>query len=167
MAVRGESFENSFHSQQRVFVSHVFDDGGRQDAGYKGSAGDCVKRAIAIATRCLYKQVYDALNTLGKNERPSKRKRGQSNARTGVYRTTYHQYLTNLGWKWTPTMFIGQGCKVHLQADELPKGRLVVALSKHIVAVIDGVIHDTGDPSRGGARCVYGYFQNDAARIEG
>jgi hypothetical protein len=57
-------------------------------------------------------------------------------------------------------MFIGQGCKVHLRADELPKGRLVVALSKHIVAVIDGVIHDTDDPSRGGTRCVYGYFQN-------
>ena len=64
-------------------------------------------------------------------------------------------------------MFIGQGCKVHLRADELPKGRLVVALSKHIVAIIDGVIHDTGDPSRGGTRCVYGYFQNNAARIEG
>jgi hypothetical protein len=102
----------------------------------------------------------DALNALGKNERPSKRRRGQSNARTGVYRTTYHQYLTSLGWKWTPTMFIGQGCKVHLRADELPKGRIVVALSKHIVAVIDGVIHDTDDPSRGGTRCVYGYFQD-------
>jgi hypothetical protein len=24
--------------------------------------------------------------------------------------------------------------------------------------VIDGVIHDTFDPSRGGTRCVYGYW---------
>lgn len=146
-----------------VFVSYVFDDGGREDAGYKGSTGDCVTRAIAIATRLPYQQIYDALNALGKSERPSKRQRGRSNARTGVYRTTYHQYLTSLGWNWTPTMFIGQGCKVHLRADELPQGRLVVALSKHIVAVIDGVIHDTDDPSRGGTRCVYGYFQHDAS----
>ena len=28
-------------------------------------------------------------------------------------------------------MPIGSGCKVHLRAEELPKGRLVVALSKH------------------------------------
>ena len=55
-------------------------------------------------------------------------------------------------------MAIGQGCKVHLRADELPTGRLIVAVSKHITAVIDGVIHDTHDCSRSGTRCVYGYF---------
>ena len=168
MAVRGESFENSFHSQQRVFVSHVFDDGGRQDAGYKGSAGDCVTRAIAIATRSpsTSRSTMPSIRWV-KTSDPASERRGNRTPVRGVNRTTNHQYLTNLGWKWTPTMFIGQGCKVHLRADELPKGRLVVALSKHIVAIIDGVIHDTGDPSRGGTRCVYGYFQNNAARIEG
>ena len=25
--------------------------------------------------------------------------------------------LKNLGWQWTPTMFIGQGCKVHLKKE--------------------------------------------------
>lgn len=42
---------------------------------------------------------------------------------------------------------------------ELPSGRLIVAVSRHLCAVIDGVIHDTFDPSRDGTRCVYGYFQ--------
>ena len=55
-------------------------------------------------------------------------------------------------------MGIGTGCKVHLRADELPAGRLVAALSHHMVAVIDGIIHDTYDCSREGTRCVYGYF---------
>jgi hypothetical protein len=55
-------------------------------------------------------------------------------------------------------MQIGSGCKVHLRKDELPSGRLIVKLSKHLTTVIDGVIHDTFDPSRGGNRCVYGYF---------
>lgn len=58
----------------------------------------------------------------------------------------------------TPTMAIGSGCKVHLRADELPTGRLVVSVSKHLVAVVDGVVHDTHDPRRGGTRCVYGYW---------
>ena len=55
-------------------------------------------------------------------------------------------------------MQIGQGCKVHLRADELPPGRLVVSVSRHTTAVIGGVIHDTYDPAREGTRCVYGYY---------
>lgn len=47
---------------------------------------------------------------------------------------------------------------MHLRASELPAGRLIVAVSKHLTCVIDGVIYDTHDPSRGGTRCVYGYF---------
>ena len=56
-------------------------------------------------------------------------------------------------------MAIGQACKVHLSSDELPSGRLVVSVSKHVTAVIDGVIHDTHDPGRDGTRCVYGYWK--------
>ena len=56
-------------------------------------------------------------------------------------------------------MGIGTGCKVHLRKDELPMGRIIVALSKHYAAVIDGVVHDTHDPSRSGTRCVYGYWR--------
>jgi hypothetical protein len=68
------------------------------------------------------------------------------------------RYLEALGWRWVPTMGIGTGYKVHLLASELPVGRLIVALSHHMVAVIDGIIHDTYDCSRDGTRCVYGYF---------
>merc|ERR1712178_77188 len=66
-----------------------------------------------------------------------------------------------MGWKWTATMRFGQGCKVHLCREELPAGRLVCRVTKHMVAVIDGVIHDTGDCSRDSTRCVYGYFSKD------
>jgi len=135
------------------------DDGGRADAGYHGkSAGDCVTRSIAIATGLPYQVVYDALNTAAKRERRGTRKRGISSARTGVYRQTFQRYLAELGWRWTPTMQIGSGCTVHLADGELPMGRLIVSVSKHLTAVIDGVIHDTADPQRGGGRCVYGYW---------
>ena len=135
-----------------------YNDGGRGDYFKADKVRDCVTRSIAIATDKDYKEVYDALNLLAKAERIGKRKRKTSNTRDGVFRVTYEKYLKSIGWKWIPTMFIGQGCKVHLRADELPEGRLIVRTSKHLTAVIDGVIHDTFDCSRGGQRCVYGYF---------
>ncbi len=137
-----------------------YNDGGRANAGYKGTTGDCVVRAIAIATEKPYREVYDAINTAATYERNGKRKGNRrSSARNGVYKNTERKYLESIGWKWTPTMFIGSGCKVHLHASELPLGRLIVQVSKHLTAVINHEIHDTFDPQRDGQRCVYGYWQ--------
>jgi len=134
----------------------IVNDGGRAKAGFKGVAGDCVTRAIAIAAEIDYLTVYDALNSLT----AARRSRGKrSSARTGVPPVITRQYLDALGWRWTPTMGIGTGCTVHARRDELPSGRLILRLSRHCVAMIDGVIHDTYDPTRGGTRCVYGYWQ--------
>lgn len=136
----------------------VRDDGGRAAAGFRGETRDCVTRAIAIATGRPYREVYDALTERAKEARKRARRRKHGTARTGVHRNVYEPYLRELGWTWTPTMQVGSGCKVHLCAEELPAGRLVVAVSRHVVAVVDGVVHDTHDPSRGGTRCVYGYY---------
>lgn len=138
-------------------IRFKYDDGGRAAAGFKGTTGDCTCRAIAIATGKLYREVYDALNVLEKDT-PARSGKRKCSARTGVRRVTYDKYLLSLGWKWTPTMKIGQGCRVHLRSDELPSGRLVCIVSKHMTAVIDGVIYDSYDPSRDGSRCVYGYW---------
>lgn len=142
-------------------MEFIFNDGGRADAGFKGMTGDCVCRAIAIAAQLPYKEVYDLINQYGKQERVSSKRNGRSNARTGVYKPTIRKVMEHLGWKWVPTMKIGQGCKVHLKAEELPAGRIVVNLSKHCTAVIDGVLHDIYDCSREETRCVYGYFIKD------
>ena len=135
-------------------------DGGRAGAGYRGKAGDCVCRAVAIATGQPYSDVYGALNTFAELERPGTKRgsRRRSSARAGIRKETCRRYLKSLGWRWVPTMGIGTGCRVHLRADELPPGRLLIQLSRHMTAVIDGCIHDTHDPSRGGTRCVYGYW---------
>ncbi len=140
-----------------------YDDGGRAAAGFRGDAGDCVTRAIAIATRQDYLTVYHSLNALAKSERTGKSKRGVSSARNGVYRQTIRRYLQGIGWNFTPTMGIGTGCRFHLRDGELPMGRLIVTVSKHECAVINGVIHDTSDPSRGGTRCVYGFWCSGSA----
>lgn len=139
-------------------MNFQYNDGGRNLTGYIGETGDCVVRSIAIATQKPYQEVYEALNQIAKSEHIGKRKRHISSSRNGVYRYTWEKYLSSLGWKWTPTMLIGQGCKVHLKAKELPTGRLIVSVSKHMTAVIDGTINDTHDPSRNETRCVYGYW---------
>lgn len=138
----------------------VYTDGGRGAAGFKGSTGDCATRAVAVAAELPYREVYDRINDLAKRERTGKRKRTVSNARLGVHRVTMHRLLVDeLGATWTPTMTIGSGCQVHVRADELPaKGRLVLNLSKHFAAVIDGVLFDSHDCSRDGTRCVYGFW---------
>jgi len=145
----------------------IKDDGGRAEAGYKGTTGDCCVRAIAIVTGKPYQEVYDALNEISKEERWKKRrgKKVKSDARTGVFKRTSRKYIESLGYKWTATMHIGSGCKVHMKADELPSGRLIIKASRHMTAVIDGVVHDTYDPSREGARCVYGYFKKEEEAV--
>jgi hypothetical protein len=141
----------------------VQDDGGRASAGFKPKkAGDCATRAIAIATGRPYGEVHKALDALIVAHEPRKGwplKRGKKpTAETRMPKAISKRYLRSLGWVWVPTMGIGTGCRVHLQVDELPKGRIIVQTSHHLVAVIDGVIHDTHDPSRDGSRCVYGYW---------
>lgn len=135
-------------------IGFVFNDGGRAEAGFQGTTDDCVVRSIAIATGRPYREVYDALFALAKAKGEKK-----PSPRHGVSRKVYEAYLRSIGWEWVPTMRVGQGCTVHLRADELPSGRIIARLSRHLCAVIDGVIYDTFDPSRRGTRCVYGYFQ--------
>jgi hypothetical protein len=162
-------------------MQFVHDDGGRAAAGYKGSAGDCVCRAVAIASGRSYPEVYDALADGTGNERKT-RERSARSARNGIHTSKdwFKRYMREIGFVWTPCMGIGTGCRVHLHDGELPMGRLVVSVSKHLTAVIDGVIHDTYDPQReahvmhfNGAsssddprvvhsiarRCVYGYWE--------
>jgi hypothetical protein len=133
-----------------------WDDGGRAAAGFRGEADDCVTRSIAIATGLSYREVYDELNSRTKEMRRAGEQQG---ARTGIYRDVYQPYLIELGWVWTPTMSIGSGCTTHLRSGELPNTTIIARLSKHLVAVINSVIHDTSDPSRRGTRCVYGWFE--------
>ena len=122
-------------------------------------------RAIAIAASKPYIVVYEDLREANASYAVNKKNRlaRSLNARgvsprNGNHRDVFHDYILEQGFNWVPTMQVGGGCKVHLMPDELPHGKLIVRLSKHLTALIDGVIQDTHDPSRGGKRCVYGYY---------
>jgi len=142
-------------------MDFIYDDGGRAAAGFKGHAGDCVARSVAVASGRPYAEVYAVLAAgMGSQRATARTGRKPASARNGVSvgRKWFRDYMSELGFVWTPTMSIGSGTTVHLRAGELPAGRHVVRVTKHCTAVIDGVIRDTHDPSRDGTRAVYGYW---------
>lgn len=79
----------------------IHNDGGRAAAGYKGSADDCVVRAVAIATQQDYATVYDALSEGCRTQRLTKRSRRKASARGGVNvrRRWFTDYMTSRGWE--------------------------------------------------------------------
>lgn len=141
-------------------MKFIYNDGGRDT---EKPQRDCVTRAIAIATGKPYREVYEAMCSINFNSRSDIECTGGNRADRGVDTKCkgFKDYMKSISWKWTPTMKIGSGCKVHLREGELPSGKLIVSVSHHLVAVIDGVINDTHDCSRGGTRCVYGYWTED------
>lgn len=142
-------------------MDFVYSDGGRSKY-FKGNTGDCVCRAICNATGKDYMEIYKLINEISKKEKTTKRKKGVSNARTGVYKYTVRKIIEEyLDWKWHPCMTVGSGCTTHLTKSELPNGVLILKLSKHLTCLKDGVLYDTFDCSRDGTRCVYGYWSKD------
>ena len=126
------------------------DDGGRSKYFKAANVGDCVVRAIAIASKRDYKEVYNLVRKVSGNT-----------PRNGVFtkREAFKNFMRELGFVWKPTMKVGEGCTTHLESGEIPMhSRIICVCSRHWVAVINGVIHDTYDSSRNGSRCVYGYW---------
>lgn len=135
----------------------TYNDGGRDNAGFKGTTRDCVTRAIAIATRQPYRTVYDDLNALAKKQRL--RTRARSNARLGVHRKVYEPYLTELGWRYVPLAAIGQPSKLKLKVGDFTYGRVIASVRRHLCCIIDGTIHDTWNPADPYPLMVYGYYK--------
>jgi hypothetical protein len=95
----------------------------------------------------------------GKSDHWIRRERRRGGVRAfdpdhGCADEAYAPYLKSLGWNYVST----KGQKVHLRADRLPRGKLIVRIRRHLVAVIDHVIHDTHDCGRAGHVRVEGYW---------
>ena len=162
-------------TKQLLSRNFIFDDGGRKAAGFQGDAGDCVVRAIAIATGKPYREVFNALqNGLKHQIEVVERKhalqygikghyRPSATPHTGLTGNVYGPYLRWLGWEYVSRPVGANGKPLRLRRSEVPMGRLIVQLSGHLVAVIDGVIYDTYYSARCGQRPIYGYFNKKAA----
>lgn len=154
-------------TEQLTAVDFKYNDGGRSNY-FKGErAGDCVIRAISIATGKDYKEVYDEMWERNREYASKSRQNKVTKAlnkkgfspRDGNYKDVYEPYILELGFKWVSCMGIGTGMQVHVNRDELPQdATLILRLSKHLSCYKDGMLQDTYDCSREGTRGVYGYW---------
>jgi hypothetical protein len=133
-----------------------YDDGGRAAAGYRGAASDCAARAIAIASGRPYDEIYHALAREAAHDWSGS---GPNHPQTGIRKSTVARFLERRGWGFFTLRQVA-ATRVRLRGENLPMGRLVVALATHVCAVIDGVIYDTYDCSRGGRSLVHGFWSS-------
>ena len=127
-------------------MSYIFNDGGRAEAGYKGTAGDCGARAMAIALGISYKDAYKELAQANKDMGFAK------SARNGIMKEAYDMVLQRHGWTWKQSpKFDGRKAR----CSDMPEGVVIARQAKHFVAVEDGVPHDIWDCTH---KMVYGYW---------
>ena len=117
-------------------MEFIWNDGGRAASGFVGLTGDCVTRAVAIATGKSYRSVYDAM-----------RQASGSSPRDGISSRVAEDYLRDAGFQREPLS------DVSFLKDWLPKGIVTASLvsddgrSRHFCTIIDHVIHDTWNPA--------------------
>ena len=127
-----------------------FNDGGREEAGFKGNAGDCVTRAIAIAEDRDYMEVRDDLMNRMKKFREKSRSRAarhrkSNSVRNGTPKEVYRPYLESRGWKRTALQKFGSSNRKYMKMSDLPLGVVIVEQRKHVATVIDHSLQDTWD----------------------
>jgi hypothetical protein len=131
------------HGNEDVFVAlkqgFKWNDGGRSTSGFVGLTGDCVTRAIAIATGIAYRDVYAALH-----------ERSAVSPRLGVAQSVYGPYLKEKGW--TVQKALGLPLVTELTLAGPADGIRIVGCAKedgsrsHLFSWIHGELHDTWDP---------------------
>ena len=127
-------------------MNFIFNDGGRKEAGYKGSAGDCAARAMSIALNIPYKTAYSELAKANKDHGKAK------SARNGISKDIYSDVLKLHGWFWNPSpKFIGRKAK----CKDMPIGTVIARQAGHYVTVVNGIPQDTWDSSE---KMVYGFW---------
>jgi hypothetical protein len=127
-------------------MKYQFNDGGRAKAGFKGTAGDCGARAMAIALGLDYKQVYKELAQANAEHGRAK------SARNGINKDIYSEVLKRYGWVWCKApQFDGRKAR----CSDMPKGIVIAQQAHHFVAVIDGVANDIWNCTH---KMVYGYW---------
>jgi hypothetical protein len=126
-------------------MKYQYNDGGRKAAGFKGTAGDCGARAMAIALSLDYASVYKELAQANADNGRAK------SARNGIMKDVYTEVLKRHGWVWMQApKFDGRKAR----CSDLT-GVVIAKQAHHFVAVIDGVANDIWDCTH---KMVYGYW---------
>lgn len=119
-------------------MEFFFDTGGREKYYKQIFVGDCATRAIAIANHLDYKIVYNMMRKIFDNS-----------PRNGVTKEVTDDCLKILGWDYVNLEFKNKKLSSFETLNSNCIFRLQIAEYKtHIVAYINGMLHDTFDCSR-------------------
>ena len=127
--------------KKSILNRHVHTDGGRSKYYTLDKVGDCVIRAIAIATERDYKEVVEDTWEFSK--------------KYGCpinWKDVYIPYLESIGWEKVSSPKL-KGRKAI--AKDLPKGRYIMRQANHLSACVDNVPYDIWDTSNKMVYCYY------------
>jgi hypothetical protein len=128
----------------------IITDGGRKDAGYKGTANDCVTRAFAIATGLPYKVAYEEVYRFLSNYVDG------GSPRTGLRPDLVGRFFGRMGWSFVDLSLVSRVGGFTIES--LPAGKVIALMDDHVCVVVDGIVHDAYDPTLKGKNTVNGYW---------
>ena len=131
-------------------IDYIQEDGGRADAGFRGSTGDCVVRAIAIASGEEYQVVYDTMAAHMRkhgyvatgNAYQQKPKAGKTKKRPRSALNIQHDVLRFFGFE---KVKLPQGARPTYTEAHRRYGNCIVSTTKHMAALVDGALRDLFD----------------------
>ena len=123
-------------------------DGGRAAAGYKGSAGDCLCRALAVYSGIEYQSVYDSIAATLKsygypktaNIYTASRAHGDWRLKTKALGAICHEIMEDWGFDHLKNTL---KLDINAVAQEFPD--CIVFFKSHAVAIENGILIDTWD----------------------
>ena len=128
-------------------------DGGRAASKRPRQRNDCTVRALALACGVTYDSAYDELAEAGR--------RCGRGFEFGTWAGTAHFAGRTFRWIGFPAVKGQQRMNPAGFADQHPRGRYILKTAKHVLACVDGMLHDTAAPDPG--RCVYGAWAVETA----
>lgn len=128
-----------------------FDDGGREGAGRVGKTGDCVCRAVAIASGRPYAEIHNRLRILTGHVRHGRRPSPENGIITSQHK--FKVLMEELGFGWVDF----RHHQLRATVLSLPvQGKCVAIIPRHAYAYIDGVVRDLAPTNIGTP--VHGYW---------
>ena len=118
-------------------LGYEYDDGGRRAAGYRGDAGDCVARAIAIVSGRPYRDVYRLLAEL------NGRRYGKRSARNGIHKADCRAAYRQVGLE--QVRLPRTGPRPTYGEAYARYGDCLVTTNGHVAALKDGALRDISD----------------------
>ena len=121
-------------------IRYEYDDGGREAAGYKGRAGDCVCRAFTILAGKDYRECYRLLGVANATHGYARSARG------GLLLKVYEGIYFENGLARVDHLKRRHGGRFPTFTEAYETyGNCIVRIAKHVAAIVDGALRDTDD----------------------